>query len=118
MFASKVIVATILAVCASAAVINPAPAAANNKPRQLGGIACNVARLQVVSALGNAESAVGQIQDADTASAAQAGLDQANGGISEIASAVLAGEQAPDSGREAVEAGLTATNAALSAGDS
>lgn len=111
MFASKVVVSALLATVASAAaVVQP-------QPRQIGGIACNVARLRTVSALGNAGDAIGQIQDPDTASAAQAGLDQANGGIDEIASAILSGAQAPAEGRQAVEDGLTAMGTALSAGD-
>lgn len=115
---SKVIISALLALTSVSAATIPATNSIDIiKSRQLGGIACNIARLQVVSALGDAEDAVGQIQDADTQSAAQAGLDQANGGISEIASALVAGETAPDSGRASVEAGLTAMNTALSAAD-
>lgn len=108
MFAAKVIISVLAATAVSAATL---------PTRQIGGIACNVARLQVVSALGDAESAISSIEDADTASAAQAGIDEANGGISEIASAIVAGELAPDSGRASVESGLTAANSALSAAD-
>lgn len=113
MFSSKVIITALLATLVSAATVEQH----HHHRRQLGGIACNVARLQIVGALGDTEDAVGQIADADTASAAQAGLDQANGGISEIASAILAGEAPPDSGRAEVEAGLEAVGSALSAGD-
>lgn len=111
MFSTKVIVSALFAAASVSA------AAVQLESRQIGGIACNVARLQVVGALGDAETAIGNIQDTDTASAAQAGIDEANGGISEIASAIVAGEQAPDSGRASVESGLTATNSALAAGD-
>lgn len=109
MFASKVIVSAFLATLVSAAAVDP---------RQLaGGLACNIARLQIVNALGSTEDAVAQIQDPATASAAQAGLDQANGGISEIASAIVAGDAPPDSGRAEVEAGLQAVGSALDGAD-
>ncbi|CAN8100303.1 unnamed protein product [Discula destructiva] len=109
MYASKILLTTILAMTASAATLRPTP-------RQIGNIACNVARGKVVGALGDAGDAVGQIQDADTQAAAQAGLDQANGGIATIAQAIVAGEAAPADGRADVEAGLAAMNAALAGG--
>lgn len=109
MFSSQVILSLLLATAVSAATL---------PTRQLGGIACNVARLQVVGALGDAESAISSIEDTTTASAAQAGVDEANSGISEIASAIVAGEAPPDSGRATVESGLTAASSALSSGDS
>lgn len=94
-----------------------AVSAAAVNPRQIGGIACNVARLQVVGALSDAGDAIGQIADADVQSAAQAGLDQANGGIDAIAQSIIAGEKASADGRTNVEAGLTAMADALASGD-
>lgn len=45
--------------------------------------------------------------------AATAGLDQANGGIKQIASAIISGAAPPQTSRDQVEAGLTAMGAAL-----
>lgn len=91
------------------------------KPRQLlgqlGSIQCNIARVRIVGALGDAGDAISNIQDPATSAAASAGLDQANGGISQIASAIVAGEAPPAEGRSEVEAGLKAMGTALTAGD-
>ena len=88
-------------------------------PRQFlgGNIQCNLARIGIVGALGDTTDAISQIQDPATAQAAAAGVDQANSGIREIASALVAGEAPPDSGRATTEAGLTAAGQALAAGD-
>lgn len=102
---SNIILSALIGMAASAAVA----------PRQIGNLACNVARLQIVGALGSAGDAIGQIQDTATQTAAQTGLDQANGGIKQIAGAILTGQQAPAEGRDAVAAGLQAMATALSA---
>lgn len=88
-------------------------------PRQIfgGNIRCNVARLGIVSALGDTMDSISQIQDPATKQAAAAGVAQANSGIREIASAIIAGDAPPQSGRETTEAGLTAAGQALAAGD-
>ena len=83
----------------------------------LGGLQCNLARVRIVGALGDTEDAVAQIQDGATQAAATAGLEQAQGGISQIAQAIVAGDAPPASGREQVEAGLTAVGEALASGD-
>lgn len=88
-------------------------------PRQIfgGNIRCNVARLGIVRALGDTMDSISQIQDPATKQAAAAGVAQANSGIREIASAILAGDAPPQSGRETTEAGLTAAGQALEDGD-
>lgn len=107
MYAVRVIIATLFAITASASVVE----------RQLGGIGCNVARFQILGALGDAGDAISDIQDTNVQSAAQAGLDQANDGIGQIASSLLSGSAAPADSRDAVAAGLAAMNDALSAAD-
>ncbi|KAF2738916.1 hypothetical protein EJ04DRAFT_573371 [Polyplosphaeria fusca] len=87
-------------------------------PRQIaGGAACNIARLQIVSALRQTGNSVADIQDQTVAQEAQAGLDQASDGISQIAQAIIAGEAPPQDGRDLTEAGLAATTQALAGGD-
>jgi len=83
----------------------------------LGGIQCNVARLRIVKALGDTQDSVGQIQDTTVQQDASAGLKQAQGGIGQIAQAILAGEAPPQGGRDEVEAGLNAASSALDSGD-
>lgn len=108
MYASKIVLATLFAAAtASAATI----------PRQAGNAACNAARVGVVSSLSAAGTSIPQIQDPAVQAAAQAGLDQANGGIRAIAATLQAGETASAAGRDDVEAGLRAMLGALSAGD-
>ncbi|KAL1850782.1 hypothetical protein Daus18300_012790 [Diaporthe australafricana] len=107
MYAFRVIIAALFAITTSASVVE----------RQLGGIGCNVARFQILGALGDAKDSISQIQDPDVQSAAQAGLDQANGGISQIASSLLSGAAAPATSRDDVAAGLAAMDDALSAAD-
>lgn len=58
-----------------------------------------------------------QIANTTTQTAAQTGLNQANGGVKTIAQSLIAGQQAPDAGRQAVEAGLVAMNSALAGGN-
>lgn len=107
MYAFRVIIATLFAITTSASVVE----------RQLGGIGCNVARFQILGALGDAGDAISDIQDTGVQSAAQAGLDQANDGIGQIASSLLSGAAAPADSRDAVAAGLAAMNDALSGAD-
>lgn len=108
MYSSKVLLATLFAVAASAGAINP---------RQVGNAACNTARIQVVSSLADASNAIAQIQDPTTQAAAQDGLNQAQIGVDEVAESLLAGEKASAAGRDDVAAGIKAMNAALAAGD-
>ncbi|TLS22775.1 uncharacterized protein PpBr36_06724 [Pyricularia pennisetigena] len=86
------------------------------EPRQIGDLACNVARLQIVSALSATKKNVGQIQDATTKTAAQAGVKQAQDAIGVIGKAIISGDKAPASARDEVAAGLAATGTALQAG--
>lgn len=108
MFATSTILTIFLALGAVAAPL---------ESRQTGNLQCNIARLKTVGSLSKAGSAIKQIQDPATQSAAQTGLDMANGGIQTIASALLSGQTAPADGRNNVAAGLQAMNATLSAAD-
>ncbi|KAI0023306.1 hypothetical protein F4780DRAFT_729211 [Xylariomycetidae sp. FL0641] len=85
--------------------------------RQLGGLTCNIARIRIVTALGQTKDEVGSIKDTAVADKASTGLDQAGSGIGEIAKALLSGEDAPAASRDKVAAGLTAAGTALKAGD-
>lgn len=109
MYALRLLLTALFALVAAAAVVTP---------RQIGNLACNVARLKTVGALGSTGDAISNIANTTTQAAAQAGLDQANGGIKAIAGALLGGGAAPASGRDDVAAGLAAMNATLAAGDS
>ncbi|KEF57667.1 uncharacterized protein A1O9_05585 [Exophiala aquamarina CBS 119918] len=108
----RFIITTVLA--ASISVANAAVL-----PRQIfgGNIRCNVARLGIVSALGDTMDSISQIQDPTTREAAAAGVDQANSGIRQIASAIISGQAPPQEGRDTTEAGLTAAGQALAGGD-
>ncbi|KAI6377157.1 hypothetical protein MCOR25_002653 [Pyricularia grisea] len=86
------------------------------EPRQIGDLACNVARLQIVNALNATKKNVGDIQDATVKTAAQAGVKQAQDAIGVIGKSLLAGEKAPATARDDVAAGLTATGTALQGG--
>lgn len=110
MFVLRLLLATLFALAVS---VSSAAVA----PRQIGSLACNVARLKTVAALGSTGDAIGSIANTTTQAAAQAGLDQANGGIKAIAGALLSGDAAPASGRTDVAAGLAAMNTTLAAGD-
>ncbi|KAK1675534.1 hypothetical protein BDP55DRAFT_552445 [Colletotrichum godetiae] len=83
----------------------------------LGSLSCNVARLQILGALGNTEDAVSQITDTTVQDAANAGLQQARGGISQIAKSIVSGDAPPAASRDEVAAGLAAAGTALSGGD-
>ncbi|KAK0492791.1 hypothetical protein EDD18DRAFT_1465305 [Armillaria luteobubalina] len=87
--------------------------------RQIGDIACNVARLKTVSSLAATKSAVNKIDtsnstDAATAvTGAQTGLDSASAGIKTIAASLLTGQTAPADARDQVKSGLLAAQTAL-----
>lgn len=108
MYASKIILAAVLAVAASAASISP---------RQAGNAACNQARRQVVTSLRTAGDSVAQIQDPTVKSAAQAGLDQANAGVQAVAQTLVDGQKASATGRDQVQSGLAAMSQALTGAD-
>lgn len=91
--------------------------AATLPPRQIGNLACNLARLQIVGALNDAGSAAGSIADTTTQAAVSAGIDQANAGVGAVAQALLSGGAASADGRDEVAAGLTAANEALAGAD-
>lgn len=109
MHAFRLLLATLLSL---AVTVSTTPLA----PRQLGNLACNIARLKIVGALGDAGDAIDNIADPATQTAAQAGLDQANGGIKTIAGSLLSGDAAPASARDEVAAGLAAMQTALGNG--
>lgn len=110
MYALRLLLTTLLSLTISTS-------AAPVDPRQIGNLACNVARIKIVAAFGSAGSAIDDIADPAVKTAAQAGLDQANGGIKTIASAILSGDAAPATARDEVAAGLAAMNTALAGAD-
>jgi len=89
------------------------------EPRQLGGIACNVARLKTVAGLRQATTAVNKLVNsndpaaASAATTAQGGLQDASAGIKTIAGALLTGQGAPAAARDQVQQGLTTADTAL-----
>lgn len=111
MYAFRLVLATLLSLTLT---VSTSPTAV---PRQLGNLACNIARIKILAQLGIAGSAVDKIADPATKTAAQAGLDTAGGGIKAIAKALLSGDPAPATARTDVASGLSATNATLTAAD-
>ncbi|EJT69949.1 hypothetical protein GGTG_12832 [Gaeumannomyces tritici R3-111a-1] len=83
----------------------------------LGSISCNLARAKIVGALSAAKSAANSITDATVKQATLDGINAANGGISNIGKALVAGTASPTSEREKVEAGIKAAAAAAQGGD-
>jgi len=89
--------------------------------RQVGGIACNVARLQTVAGLSKSAKSIQSAITAagsDAASAAQlqtaaTGITSAQAGVKTIAGALLTGQAAPADARTQVGDGLTAATTAL-----
>ncbi|KAK0490287.1 hypothetical protein IW261DRAFT_1412857 [Armillaria novae-zelandiae] len=87
--------------------------------RQIGDIACNVARLKTVSSLAATKSAVNKIDTSNSTDAAtavtdaQTGLDSASAGIKTIATSLLTGQTAPADARDQVKNGLLAAQTAL-----
>ncbi|KAJ3574361.1 hypothetical protein NP233_g1834 [Leucocoprinus birnbaumii] len=94
--------------------------AAPLETRQLGGVACNVARLKTVAGLRQTTTAVNKLASssdpaaADAATTAQSALQDASDGIKTIAKSLLTGQQAPAAARNQVAQGLEAAQAALS----
>lgn len=91
--------------------------------RQIGGIACNIARLQTVTNLAKSSKAVKKLAAAssadatatDAATQATTGLGDAKAGIAKIAAVLLTGGKAPADARTQVENGLNAAKTALAA---
>ncbi|KAK9780545.1 hypothetical protein AB5N19_03869 [Seiridium cardinale] len=110
MYSPQLFIATLLAVSATLA------GAASIESRQ-SAISCNVARLQIVKAIGDTNKAVGDIQDPTVQTAAAAGVKQAQGGVADVAKSIFSGAAPSADGRNAVEAGLNATSTALAGGD-
>ncbi|KAF7534761.1 hypothetical protein G7054_g5951 [Neopestalotiopsis clavispora] len=110
MYSPQLLVATLIA--ASAALTG----ALSIQPRQ-DSLACNLARFQIVKAIGDTKSAVADIQDPAVQSAAAAGVKTAQGGVAQVAGSILTGAAPSADGRDAVESGLNATSAALAGGD-
>ncbi|EMR72743.1 hypothetical protein MGN70_008855 [Eutypa lata] len=113
MYAYRMLITTLMV--AGAAVTS----ARSIAPRQFlqDGLACNIARLKIVGALGDTEDSIGQIQDTAVQNAATTGLQKAQGGVKTIAKAIVAGDAPPAAARDQVEAGLTAMGNALSGAD-
>ncbi|KAI1640863.1 hypothetical protein F4809DRAFT_355030 [Biscogniauxia mediterranea] len=108
MYTARALVAVLLAMSATTVT-----SASIHRRQLLDGLKCNVARLRIVGALGDTQDAVADIQDPTVQQAASTALDQAQGGIAQIAKAIFAGEAPPQDGRDQVEAGLTAAGDAL-----
>ncbi|KAL9716722.1 hypothetical protein Ac2012v2_001175 [Leucoagaricus gongylophorus] len=87
--------------------------------RQIGGIGCNIARLNVVTNLRQTTNAVNKLAassdptTADAAITAQGGLQDASDGIKTIAGALLTGQTAPAASRYQVSQGLLTAQTAL-----
>lgn len=117
---STVLVAVFLLFC-NAYMTLAAPLAERQLLGGLGGIGCNVARVQTVAGLTRTIGEVNRLSQAaaadpaaaSAASTAGAALSSAQGGIREIAMSLFTGQAPPQSGRETVEAGLTDAKAAL-----
>ncbi|KAF9547328.1 hypothetical protein CPC08DRAFT_715823 [Agrocybe pediades] len=92
-----------------------------NNRRQIGNLACNIARLKTVAGLSKSASAIQAATSAATADAATTsqlqtasqGISSAQDGVAKIAAALLTGQQAPDADRQQVKDGLTAASTAL-----
>lgn len=110
MYALRLLLASLVGLAIS---VSATPVA----PRQLGSLACNIARIKIVADLASAGGAISSLAAPATQTAVQAGLDQANGGIKTIASSLLSGSAAPDEARSQVKDGLTAMSVALAAAD-
>ncbi|USP79206.1 hypothetical protein yc1106_06480 [Curvularia clavata] len=78
---------------------------------------CTSARVQIVYALNDASGNVLRIQDPAVAQAAKAGIQQATGGIAQIAKAIFALQPPPAAARDTTEAGLEVAANALARGD-
>ncbi|TFK18653.1 hypothetical protein FA15DRAFT_729205 [Coprinopsis marcescibilis] len=104
-----------------ACVASAAPLAPRQLLGGLGGIGCNVARIQTVGSLRRTIGEVNDLSEAaasDTATAAaasdaSAALQSAHGGIQQIATALLTGQAPPQAGRDSVEQGFNAAKTAL-----
>ncbi|KAI7786741.1 hypothetical protein LA080_002852 [Diaporthe eres] len=103
MYFTKIILALVLAVGASAAAITPRQDQA----------ACDQGRAGVVNGLKAINTSSAQIQDATVKQAVQAGLQQSAGGVQQIGQAIKAGQAPPAAGRDQVQAGFEAMNAAI-----
>ncbi|KAF8956147.1 hypothetical protein BDZ97DRAFT_202500 [Flammula alnicola] len=107
----------IVTVSASVYQVDAAPI----ESRQIGGLACNIARLKTVSGLAATTQAVNKIASgagsdatvSSAATAAQSGLESASAGIKTIAGALLTGQNAPADARNQVAQGLTSAQTAL-----
>ncbi|KAF5374297.1 hypothetical protein D9758_004589 [Tetrapyrgos nigripes] len=97
--------------------------AAPLQARQIGDLQCNIARLQTVSALGQAQNLLGKIDTTDpnvasAVSTASDGLNSAQAGIKTIGGAIVSGQTAPADARDQVGTGLTDALTALDGLDS
>ncbi|KAF4618831.1 hypothetical protein D9613_010043 [Agrocybe pediades] len=89
--------------------------------RQIGNLACNIARLKTVAGLSKSASAIQAATSAATGDAATTsqlqtasqGISSAQDGVAKIAAALLTGQQAPAADRQQVQDGLTAASTAL-----
>jgi hypothetical protein len=111
------------AAAASASTASPATSGATQalSGRQIGGIKCNISRLQTVTALGASTAAVAAVEAAskgDAASSAaaktaQAGLGSASAAITKIAEAIVTLQKAPPADRDQALQGLSDAQTAM-----
>ncbi|KAJ8093188.1 hypothetical protein PM082_020673 [Marasmius tenuissimus] len=109
------LVSALLAASASLA----APAV-SVESRQIGNLACNVARFKIVTGLVKTGNTLKKVDTTDPAAAeavttAQGGLKSAGDGIKAIAAALITGQAAPADARDQVSAGLQTAGDALTA---
>ncbi|KAL8409733.1 hypothetical protein RB594_006232 [Gaeumannomyces avenae] len=116
MHAQQIFVAAFVAFSATLTQASPIDLG-NIKLGSLGSIKCNLARARIVGALSASKSAANSITDATVKQATLDGINAANGGVSNIGKALVAGTAPPSSEREKVEAGLRAATAAAQGGD-
>jgi len=87
--------------------------------RQIGDLACNIARVKTVAGLAATSAALKGVPTASNpaiataVSSAKDGLQSANAGIKTIAGALLTGKNAPPAARDEVSSGLTQAQTAL-----
>ncbi|KAF8066052.1 hypothetical protein FPV67DRAFT_1671057 [Lyophyllum atratum] len=101
--------------------VQAAPIAERQLLKGLGGIGCNVARVQTVASLAAASRAVAKVTTAsaadatagDAAAAAKTGLDSAKAGIATIATALVTGQAPPEAACTQTLDGLNAAKTAL-----
>ncbi|KAL0580211.1 hypothetical protein V5O48_001804 [Marasmius crinis-equi] len=110
---------TLVSVLLAASASLAAPAA-SLESRQIGNLACNVARFKIVTDLVKTGNTLKKVDTtdptvADAVTTAQGGLKSAGDGIKAIAAALVTGQAAPADARDQVGAGLQTAADSLTA---